>query len=99
MINAYSRDTMILKRLDSTDSFNTPTFKPDITLKCRIERKTTFLKTDESQNVESKMMIYFHNRELTKLEDRVIIDGVEYSILKLDKLRSFYSGGHYQIWV
>ena len=101
MINAYLRDDITLKTVSTQDEWNTNGYT-SATIKVRVEYKTHMIQNAKGEDVESNMQIFMKTMTLDKHRNRIVVEGIEYAILKIQRLKSFRSGnsgGHIQIWL
>ena len=98
MIGSYLIDTVTIKNLVSLDQWNEPTWTT-VDVKARVEWQNKLIRNDKGEQVVSAALVYFDSdvSGLT-IDDRIIIDGVEHVIMRVDKKTDF-SVSHYETWI
>jgi uncharacterized protein with ACT and thioredoxin-like domain len=98
MISAYLIDEIVIKNLVSLDQWNEPTWAT-VTVKGRIEWASKLIRNAQGEQVVSAALVYFGSdvAGLT-IDDRIVIDGVEHAIMRVDKKTDF-SLSHWEVWI
>ena len=98
MIGAYLIDDVIIKNLVSLDQWQEPTWST-VAVKCRIEWASKLIRNAQGEQVVSAALVYFDSDVVgLTIDDRIIIDGVEHAIMRVDK-RTDFSISHYEVWI
>lgn len=97
-MNAYLIDPVTLRRFVSRDDWNKPTYT-NVALMGRVEWQTKLVRDFKGEEVISAALVYLDNTvsSVTNM-DRIILDGVDHAILRIDK-RTDFSISHWEIWV
>ena len=113
MISSYLVDDIIIIQWPGVDIYNEPSAVPDeYEVKGKIEYKTKLLSGLNGQGVvagtkgaiTASAMIYFVESiddilgQALQHEDRIKFNGIEHTILKIDKPKAF-SNPHYEVYV
>lgn len=98
MIDAYLIDEVTIKNLVSLDQWQEPTWALTV-VKARVDWQNKLIRNAQGEQVVSAALVYFDSdvANLT-IDDRIIIDGVEHTIMRVDKKTDF-STSHYEAWV
>jgi hypothetical protein len=104
MIGAYLVDDISIKYLTVLDQWNVPTYST-VPVKARVEWQTRLIKNAIGEQVVSASLmaagalVYLAGDIVAPTNaDRIIIDGVEHVIMRVDKKTDF-SVSHYEIWI
>ena len=98
MIGAYMIDDLTLRYLSALDQWNTPTFA-DVSVMGRVEWSDRLIRSAKGEQVISSALVYLP-ADITPITtaDRVLVDGVEHAIIRVDKKTDF-STSHFEIWI
>jgi hypothetical protein len=99
MISAYLVDTVTIKYLVSLDPFQKPTWS-SVVVKARVEWSNKLVRNTRGEQVVAAARIYLAGDIATPptTADRIIFDGVEHVIMRVDKKAAF-STSHYEAWI
>jgi len=97
MISAYLVDDITILKYGGEDSWGEPLAPASINVKGKIIYKTRLIRNMAGEEVVSSAMVYLLDRALTH-EDRLKFDGVEHTILRIDKPKAF-SNPHLEVYL
>lgn len=98
MIKSYLIDDITIKNLVSLDQWQEPTWET-IAVKGRIEWASKLIRNAQGEQVISAALVYLDSdvAGLT-IDDRIIIAGVEHTIMRVNKKTDF-STSHFEVWI
>jgi hypothetical protein len=98
MINSYLIDDISIKYLLSLDQWQEPTWSL-VAVKARVEFKNELIRNAQGEQVVSGALVYLAGDIVQPTTaDRIIIEGVEHIIMRVDKKTDF-SVSHYECWI
>jgi hypothetical protein len=98
MIGAYLIDDVTIKYLAGLDQWNTPTYST-VAVKARVEWTNRLIRNGQGEQVISAALIYLAGDIIAPTNaDRIVIEGVEHIIMRVDKKTDF-SKSHYEAWI
>jgi hypothetical protein len=98
MIGAYLIDDVTIKYLTALDQWNVPTYSTVIT-KARVEWQDKLIRNAQGEQVVSAALVYLSGDIVAPTNaDKIVIEGVEHVIMRVDKKTDF-SVSHYEIWI
>jgi hypothetical protein len=98
MIGAYLVDSISIKYLAALDQWNTPTYTT-VAVMARVEWSNKLIRNAQGEQVVSAALVYLAG-DITAptTADRIVIDGVEHVIMRVDKKAAF-SMSHYEVYI
>lgn len=97
MFNAYMTDTVTLVKRDGTVSWGEKS-EIETEVKARVDWKFRMVRDFKGEQVVSSAIVYLKSTFL-KVQDRIKIDGTEYPILSVKKVKSFSKILHLEVYV
>jgi len=97
MLGVYLVDDITVIQHQKEDQWGEPLPDVKIAVKGKIEYKTRLVRDLRGEEVVSSAMVMLANRDLTHA-DRLKFDGIEHSILRIDKPKAF-SDPHLEVYV
>jgi len=97
MIRSYFIDAIILRRVTARDEWNEPTTS-DTSMTARVEWGSFQVRNVKGEQVVASAMVYLPPLVTPTHEDRVIIDGVSYPIIKIDRKADF-EVSHWEVYL
>ncbi|MFA5430523.1 MAG: hypothetical protein WC329_05150 [Candidatus Omnitrophota bacterium] len=99
MISAYLTDEIVIRYLSTLDQWNTGVFN-DVTVMARVEWSNKLVRNTQGELVVASAKVYLSGDidQAPTLADRILIDGVEHAIMRVDKKTAF-STSHYECWI
>jgi uncharacterized protein (DUF952 family) len=98
VINSYLIDDVTIKNLVSLDQWQEPTWST-IVVKARVDWQDKLIRNAQGEQVVSAALVYFDKDVVgLTIDDRIIIEGIEHVIMRVDKKRDF-STSHYEVWI
>ena len=97
MFNALMVDTVTLRRKSGTATWG-ETAWADTSVKARVEGKNARVQNQAGEVVIAQVSVLIANTTLTAV-DKIVIDGVERSIISIRKLRSFSTVDALEVWL
>jgi len=98
MIGAYLIDSISIKYLTVLDQWNTPTYSL-VAVKARVEYQNKLIRNAQGELVVSGSLVYLAGDIVAPTTaDRIIIDGIEHAIMRVDKKTDF-STSHFEVYI
>ena len=98
MIGTYLVDQISIKYLLSLDQWNVPTYST-VTVKARVEYQNKLIRNAQGEQVVSGALVYLAGDIVAPTTaDRIIIDSVEHTIMRVDKKTDF-SVSHFEVFI
>ncbi len=98
MIGAYLVDAVTLKHLTGRDQWQEPTWTT-LALMGRVDWSNNLVRNAQGEQVVSAALVYLPGTVAAVTnDDRIIIDGVEHAIIKIEKKVDF-SKSHWEIYI
>ena len=98
MISAYLVDDISIKYLTGLDQWNVPTYSI-VAVKARVEFRNQLIRNAQGEQVVSGALVYLAGDIVAPTTaDRVVIEGVEHIIMRVDKKTDF-SVSHFEVWI
>jgi hypothetical protein len=98
MISAYLIDPITVRYLSTLDQWNTATYS-DVATMARIEWSDKLIRNAKGEQVVSAALVYLGGDIVAPTNaDRIVIEGIEHAIMRVDKKTDF-SISHYEIWI
>ena len=98
MLNAYLIDPISIKYLTALDQWNVPTFST-VAVMARVEFQNQLIRNAQGEQVVAVGPVILPPDIVAPTNaDRIIIDGVEHAIMRVDKKAAF-SISHYEVYI
>lgn len=98
MIQAYLIDSISIKYLAALDQWQEPTYST-VAVKARIEWAFKLIRNAQGEEDVSAALVYLAGDITAPTNaDKIIIDGVEHVIMRVDKKTDF-STSHFEVWI
>ncbi len=98
MIGAYLVDPVSIKYLTALDQWNKPTYST-VAVMARVEWTNKLIRNAQGEQVVSAALIYLAGDITAPTNaDRIVIEGAEHAIMRVDKKTDF-STSHYEVWI
>jgi len=98
MISAYLIDDISIKYLTALDQWNVPTYMT-VAARARVEWQDKLIRNAQGEQVVSAALVYLAGDIVAPTNaDKIIIDGVEHAIMRVDKKTDF-STSHFEAWI
>jgi len=98
MISAYLIDDISIKYLTALDQWQEPTWST-VAVKAKVEWQDKLIRNAQGEQVVSAALVYLAGDITAPTNaDRIVIDGVEHAIMRVDKKTDF-STSHYEAWI
>ena len=98
MISSYLIDPITVRYLSALDQWNTATHT-DVAMMARIEWQDKLIRNAQGEQVISAALVYLAgNIKPITNADRIVIDGKEHAIMRVDKKTDF-STSHFEVWI
>ena len=98
MIKAYLIDSIQIKYLSALDQWQEPTWNT-VAVKARVEYQNKLIRNAQGEQVVSAALVYLSGNIIVPTNaDRVIIEGIEHAIMRVDKKTDF-STSHYEVFI
>ena len=98
MIGAYCIDALTIRYLTAMDQWNTPTYT-NVTVKGRVEWSNKLIRNAQGEQVVSAALVYLGGDIVEPTNaDKIVIDGVEHAIMRVDKKTDF-SMSHFECFI
>ena len=98
MLNAYLVDSIFIKYLTVLDQWQEPTWSL-VAAKARVEWQDKLIRNAQGEQVISAALVYLAGDILAPTNaDRIVIEGIEHAIMRVDKKTDF-SMSHFEIWI
>lgn len=98
MIGAYLIDSISIKYLAALDQWNTPSYTT-VAVKARVEWQDKLIRNAQGEQVISAALVYLAGDIVAPTNaDRIIIDGIEHVIMRVDKKTDF-SVSHWECFI
>jgi hypothetical protein len=99
MISIYLTETITIISQTSVDQWGEPTEAETTGIASKTEWVSEYIKNEKGEDVKSLAHIYLAYRDLDKHKDKVKIDGVRYSILRIVQPKMWSVDNHTEIWI
>ena len=99
MLNAYLINGISIKYLASLDQWQTPTWTT-VAVNARVEWNDKLIRNAQGEQVVSAALVYLGGDIATAPTnaDRIVILGIEHTIIRVDKKQDF-STCHYEVYI
>ncbi len=98
MIKAYLVDSISIKYLSALDQWQEPTWST-VAVKARVEWQNKLIRNGQGEQVISAALVYLAGDITPPTNaDRVVIEGVEHVIMRVDKKTDF-STSHFEVYI
>jgi len=98
MIGAYLVDDISIKYLTALDQWNVPTYST-VAVKARVEYQNKLIRNAQGEQVVSGALVYLAGDIVAPTTaDRIIIEGIEHVIMRVDKKTDF-SVSHFEVFI
>jgi len=98
LINCYLIDDITIKYLSALDQWQEPTWS-SVAVKARIEWQDKLIRNAQGEQVISAALVYLAGDILAPTNaDRIIIEGIEHVIMRVDRKTDF-SISHYECFI
>jgi hypothetical protein len=98
MISAYLIDSIQIKYLSALDQWQEPTWTT-VAVKARVEYQNKLIRNAQGEQVVSAALVYLAGDVTAPTNaDRIVIEGIEHAIMRVDK-KTHFSRSHYEIWI
>lgn len=98
MISAYLIDDVTIKYLVSLDEWQEPIWSL-VAVKARVEWSNKLVRNAQGEQVVSAALVYLPGNIITPTNaDRIIIEGIEHVIMRVDKKTDF-STSHFEVFI
>ncbi len=98
MIRAYLIDSISIKYLSALDQWQEPTWNT-VAVKARVEWQDKLIRNTQGEQVISAALVYLAGDVTAPTNaDRIIIEGIEHAIMRVDKKTDF-STSHFEVFI